>query len=387
MKYKYILLALVIAGACSKPANDDLASKKKELDEALNEMITLKEKVSKLETEIRQIDPTFAKNRNAVLITLLPLEAKPFEHYIDVRGAIESNKNVALSSMTGGKIERVLVTEGQQVSAGQTLIVIESEILRNSISEVKTSLELAETVYQKQEKLWQQKIGTEMQYLQAKNNKEALEKKLKTLNSQLDQTIIKAPFAGAIDKVDALIGEIAAPGVPLVRMVNPNDMYVKADVSEDFIGKFSAGDKVEILLPAFGTKTSSTITSVGNVINPENRTFRVELKFNSNVGAKPNQVAVVSFRDYINKQVISVPTKIIQRDNQGQFVFVTEKKEDGLIARKAYVKLGLSYQGNTEVLEGLEGRASVVNEGFRELTEGAEVKIASRTSEKEVAIN
>jgi len=386
MKYTYLLIALVVAGACSKPASD-LESKKKELDEALNEMITLKEKVSKLETEIRAIDPTFAKNRNAVLITLLPVEEKPFEHYIDVRGAIESNKNVALSSMSGGKIERVLVKEGQPVSAGQTLVTIEADVLRNSIGEVKTSLELAETVYQKQEKLWQQKIGTEVQYLQAKNNKEAMEKKLKTLYSQLDQTIIKAPFAGSIDKVDALVGEMASPGMPLVRMVNPGDMYVKADVSEDYIGKFSAGDKVEILLPSFGTKTSSTINSVGNVINPENRTFRVELKFNSNINAKPNQVAVVSFRDYINNKVVSVPTKIIQRDNQGQFVFVTEKKDNSIIARKVYIKSGLSYQGRTEVLEGLEGQDTVINEGFRELTEGAEVKVASQSSEKEIAIN
>jgi membrane fusion protein (multidrug efflux system) len=386
MKYTYLLIALVVVSACSKPANE-LESKKKELDEALNEMITLKEKVSKLENEIREIDPTFAKNRNAVLITLLPVEAKPFEHYIDVRGAIESHKNVALSSMSGGKIERVLVTEGQPVSAGQTLVTIEADILRKSISEVKTSLELAETLYKKQEKLWQQKIGTELQYLQAKNNKESLENKLQTLNAQLEQTIIRAPFAGAIDKVDALVGEMAAPGMPLVRMVNPNDMYVKADVSEDYIGKFSAGDKVEIFLPSFGTRSNSTINSVGNVINPENRTFRVELKFNSNIGAKPNQVAVVSFRDYLNKQVISVPTKIIQRDNRGQFVFVTEKKEASLFARKVYVKLGQSYQGYTEVLEGLEGHQSVVNEGFRELTEGAAVTIASQSSEKEIAIN
>lgn len=386
MKYKYLLIALVVVSACSNPAND-VESKKKELDEALNEMITLKEKVSKLENEIRAIDPTFAKNRNAVLVTLLPVEPKLFEHYIDVRGAIESNKNVALSSMTGGKIERVLVAEGQPVKAGQALIIIEADVLRNSISEVKTSLELAETLYQKQEKLWNQKIGTELQYLQAKNNKEALEMKLQTLNAQLEQTIIRAPFAGAIDKVDALVGEMASPGMPLVRMVNPNDMYVKADVSEDYIGKFSAGDKVEILLPSFGTKTTSTISSVGNVINPENRTFRVELKFNTNLGAKPNQVAVVSFRDYINNKVIAVPTKIIQRDNQGQFVFVTEKKEETLIARKVYVKLGQSYQGHTEVLEGLEGHATVINEGFRELTEGAEVKITSRSSEKEIASN
>jgi len=378
MKYKYILITLVVAGACSQPVSD-VETKKQELEAAQNEMISLREKIGNLEKEIVALDPTFARNNNAVLISTWPLEAKPFEHYVDVRGSVESRKNVSLSAMSGGKIEKVLVSEGQQVSAGQVLIVLEAEIIRNSIKELNTSIELAKTVYEKQARLWEQKIGSEIQYLQAKNNKEALERKLATMNSQLDQMIIRAPFSGAIDKVEALVGEMATPGLPLVRMVNPSDMYVKADVSEDFIGKLKKNDKVEIYFPAFDKKVKSNILSVGQVINAENRTFRIEANLDSQLSAKPNQVVVISLRDYVNPKVFQVPTKIIQRDNQGQFLFVIDNKENSLLARKVYIKSGMSDGNLTEVLEGLDGSEQVVYEGFREVTEGAELKIAVST--------
>lgn len=378
MKYKYILITLVVAGACSQPVSD-VDTKKQELEAAQNEMISLREKIGNLEKEIVALDPTFARNNNAVLISTWPLEAKPFEHYVDVRGSVESRKNVSLSAMSGGKIEKVLVSEGQQVSAGQVLIVLEAEIIRNSIKELNTSIELAKTVYEKQARLWEQKIGSEIQYLQAKNNKEALERKLATMNSQLDQMIIRAPFSGAIDKVEALVGEMATPGLPLVRMVNPSDMYVKADVSEDFIGKLKKNDKVEIYFPAFDKKVKSNILSVGQVINAENRTFRIEANLDSQLAAKPNQVVVISLRDYVNPKVFQVPTKVIQRDNQGQFLFVIDNKENSLLARKVYIKSGMSDGNLTEVLEGLDGSEQVVYEGFREVTEGAELKIAVST--------
>ncbi len=378
MKYIYFLTSLTMLGACSHPASD-LETKKQELELARNEMISLKEKIGNLEKEIVAIDPSFARNNNAVLISTWALEAKPFEHYVDVRGSVESRKNVSLSAMSGGKIEKVLVSEGQQVSAGQVLIVLEADILRNSIKELNTSLELAKTVYEKQAKLWEQKIGSEIQYLQAKNNKESLERKLATMNSQLDQMIIKAPFSGAIDKVEALVGEMASPGLPLVRMVNPNDMYVKADVSEDFIGKLKKNDKVEVYFPAFDKRVKSNILSVGQVINAENRTFRIEANLNSALAAKPNQVVVISLRDYVNPNVFQVPTKIIQRDNQGQFLFVIDNKENALLARKVYIEPGMSHGNVTEVLKGLDGSEQIVYEGFREVTEGAELKIAAST--------
>jgi RND family efflux transporter MFP subunit len=379
MKYTYTLILAVAFVACSKPA-DDLESKKKELDSYRNELISLKEKIGKLEAEIREKDPTFGK-RNVVLISVLPLEKKPFEHFVDVRGTIESHKNVSLSSISGGKIERVWVTEGQWVNAGQTLVTLEADILRNSIKEVKTALDLANTVYEKQQKLWDQKIGTEVQYLQAKNNKESLERKLETLNAQLDQMIVKAPFSGAIDRVDALEGEMASPGLSLVRMVSPNDMFVRVDVSEDYIGKFSKGDKVKINIPSLNKDVQSTITSIGYVVNQENRTFRVETSFSTDQTVKPNQVVVVSLRDYTNPSATSIPTKDIQRDNQGQFVFVTESKGKDLVAKKVYVSTGQTYNGFTEIIEGLEGFQTVIHEGVRDVTEGAEVKIATQTSE------
>jgi membrane fusion protein (multidrug efflux system) len=386
MKYIYLFLISVLIAACDKPASD-LESKKKELEDTRNELISLREKIGKLEAEIRKEDPTFGKNSNIVLITEMALQKQPFEHFVDVRGAVESRKNVSLSALAGGKIERVWVTEGQWVNAGQTLITLEADVLRNSIKEVKTALDLANTVYEKQANLWSQKIGTEVQYLQAKSNKESLERKLETLYAQLDQMVVKAPFSGAIDRIDALVGEMASPGMPLVRMVSPTDMYVKADVSEDYAGKFSKGDKVTIEIPSSGKKVSSTITSVGYVINEENRTFRVEMTFPSDVSVKPNQVVIVSLRDYINPAAISVPTKIIQSDSKGQYVYVKEKKGEELVAKRMYITLGHTYNGNTEIMQGLDGVGAVISEGYRELTEGAEVKLAEQSLNKVTASN
>ncbi|MBN8575405.1 MAG: efflux RND transporter periplasmic adaptor subunit [Cytophagales bacterium] len=372
---KYVLPLLLLAAMACQPSNE-LDKKKTELTEARAKLQDAKDKVHALETEIKALDPEFEKTNNAVSISTWKLNARTFEHFVDVRGAVESRKNVTLSAATGGKIEKVWVNEGQAVTAGQTLVTIESEILRNSLAELNSALDLARTVFEKQEKLWQQKIGTELQYLQAKNNKESLEKRVAVTKAQIDQTVVRAPFAGTIDKVDALVGELATPGVPLVRMVNPNDMYVKADVSENFIGTLKTGDKVEVFFPAFNKKVASTILSVGQVINPENRTFRVECRLVTEVGAKPNQVVVVSIRDYVNPNVFTVPTKIIQRDTQGTFVFISETKGEGLVARKVYIKPGLSYGNETEVLEGLAGTETVVFEGYREVTEGAELKAA-----------
>ncbi|MBL7861873.1 MAG: efflux RND transporter periplasmic adaptor subunit [Cyclobacteriaceae bacterium] len=377
MKNLYVLLILFVLAACGNPeADSGLEAKKKELESARNEMISLKEKIGTLEKEIVAMDPTFARNNNAVLISTWTLEAKPFAHFVDVRGAVESRKNVSLSAMTGGKVDQVYVREGQSVTAGQVLVSLEADILNSTIAELKTSLELATTIYEKQEKLWAQKIGSEVQYLQAKNNKESLEKRLEVAKAQLDQTMVKAPFSGTIDRVDALVGEMASPGIPLVRMVNPNDMYVKADVSEDFIGKLKAGDGVEIFFPAFDKKIKSTILSVGQVINAENRTFRVEARLENEVNAKPNQVVVISVRDYVNPKVFQIPTKILQRDSEGQYVFRIENQENTPVAKKVYVEPGLSYDGLTEILKGLTGTEQLVYEGFREVTEGAELKIA-----------
>jgi RND family efflux transporter MFP subunit len=388
MKNNYLIIALtVLAVACRAPSDDNqnLEAKKKDLEAARKEFASLKEKIEKLEKEISEEDSTFQQTENAILVSTFIAEKKPFEHKVEVRGAVESRKNVLISAQTIGEVERVHVREGQQVTKGQVLVSQNADVTRNSIAELKTSLELANSVYEKQSKLWEQKIGTEIQYLQAKNNKESLDRKLATAYAQLDMAIVKAPFSGTIDELPAREGEVASPGIPLVRIVSQQDMYIKADVSERFIGKFKAGDPVEIYFPTLDKKVASKVASVGQVINPENRTFVVEVALpRIDFNVKPNQVTVLELRDYVSEATLAVPTRIIQRDEDGQFIFVVDDRGERKLARKVHVVTGISYNSQTEILEGLEGSELIVDQGYRDLTEGVEVNL-SKEAKKEIA--
>jgi RND family efflux transporter MFP subunit len=381
MKTQYILpIILLIVAACGGSEGDkNLEAKKTELDKARAQLQTVRGKIIQLEKEISELDPEFARqNTKAILVSTFIAKREPFEHKVEVRGAVESRKNVFLSAQTGGEIKRINVKEGQRVSQGQTLIELDADVIRRSIAELKTSLELATTVYEKQSKLWEQKIGTEVQYLQAKNNKVSLENKLSTAYAQLNLAMIKAPFDGTVDQLPSRVGEMASPGVPLIRIVSTDEMFLRTDVSERFIGRFKAGDKVDILFPLINKTVSTVISSVGQVINEENRTFEVEAKLPKvNFVVKPNQVVVLQLLDYVNEEALAVPTRLIQKDEIGQYIYVVEKRESGSIARKVYVVAGTTSNKETEITEGLQGDEQIVDRGFRELTEGVEVMIAN----------
>lgn len=375
---KYIsIILLATAAACSSTESGDLEAKKKELEEAQKQYAELREKISTLESEIAAQDPEFAKQLSkAVLVSAFDLKTSPFQHRVEVRGTLMSRKNVSVSSEMAGTITDIKVKEGQSVKAGQPLITLDSEILRNSVSELKKALELANTVYEKQAKLWEQKIGTEMQYLQAKNNKESLERRLATANSQLEQTVVKAPFNGTVDNVSAREGELATPGIPLLRLVSLDNMYINADVSEKFIGRFKPGDDVMVYFPAQDKEVKSQITAVSQVINLENRTFTVEVQLpRVDFVVKPNQIVVLHLSDYVTEEAVVVPTKIILQDEDGKFVYAIEKRNEKLVASKKYITTGESYSNKTEIREGLKGNEKLVLAGYRELSEGAEVKI------------
>jgi membrane fusion protein (multidrug efflux system) len=391
MKNNYLIaLVVLVAVACSSPSdkNSDLETKKKELETAHVELATLNEKIAALEKEIAEADPTFARQINkAILVSTFVAEKKPFEHKVEMRGAVQSRKNILISAQTGGEIQKVHVREGQNVSKGQVLVSLNADIIRNSIAELKTSLELATSVYEKQTKLWEQKIGTEIQYLQAKNNKESLDRRLATAYSQLDQAIVKAPFSGTIDQLPAREGEVASPGMPLVRVVSLEDTYIKADVSERFIGKFKAGDPVEIYFPSQDKKLMSKISSVSQVINAENRTFVVETQLPKvDFPVKPNQVVVLNLRDYMSEATLAVPTRIIQKDEDGQYIFTIDDRNGRLLAKKTHITTGIASFTETEIVDGLTGNEQIVDQGYRDLTEGVEVEIfGSKKNSKEVA--
>lgn len=388
---KNIVIVLVMFGlaiSCSGPSEKgaDLEAKKKDLVEAQKEFASLKEKIDQLEKEISEVDPEFAQqHNNAILVTTFVPEKKSFEHKVEIRGSVESRKNVLVAAQSAGEIQKVHIREGDRVMRGQILVTQNADIIRNTISELKTALELANSVYERQAKLWEQKIGTEVQYLQAKNNKESLEAKLSTANAQLELAIVRAPFNATVDQLPAREGEVASPGTPLVRLVSAEDIFVKAEVSESFIGKFKAGDPVTIYFPSQKEKRTSTISSISQVINTENRTFSIEVELPKIAFmVKPNQIAVLELRDYVSEEAVAVPTRIIQRDEIGPFVFIVEGRGNKMLAHKVHVQTGVMASTETEILEGLSGTENVVNEGYRDLTEGVEVELADSNGKKKV---
>lgn len=367
-----VLSTLFFAAACGS-SNEKSVEK---LEELKKQSKDIQAEIKELEAELIANGLLSEPEVNKVLVSKIDLAPRNFAHKVEVRGGVASRKNVQVAAETMGKIISVPAKEGQKVSKGQLLVQLDAEILQNSVSELKTQLELATTIYERQAKLWKQNIGTEVQYLQAKNNKEALEKKLTTLKSQLDQSRVVAPFDGIIDNVNARVGEMAQPGMPLLRIVNQSDVYISADVSESYLGKFQVGQEVEVYFPAQDKKLKSTISSVGQVIKNENRTFVVEVGLPSvDFPVKPNQVVVLDLVDYSNEQALVVPTKIVQKDSKGSYVYELVAKGDLTVANKVYVQPGVSYDLETEIQSGLKAGQVIAFEGFRELAQDVAVDI------------
>lgn len=377
-KIHYLAFTALLIVAYSCGSKDDLGEKKEALAEKKKELKELKAEIKEMEEEIAAADPAFSKEvREAQLVTTLPVKQETFEHFVEVRGDVQSEKNVTISAETMGNVEQVPVSEGQQVRKGQLLVKINSDVLRNNLSEIETQLELATAVFERQKNLWDQKIGTEVQFLQTKSNKESLENRRAMLRSQLEQATARAPFSGTIEEVMVRVGEAASPGAPLVRLVSLQDMYIKADVSESFVGAFKKGDKVEVYFPSLQKTFESSVTAVGNVINPANRTFTLEARLpDNNELLRPNLLAVLKVKDFEQKNGIVVPTHLIQRDRKGEFVYVVENQDKLKMVAKKHIETGLSYNNETLVTAGLQPEDVLINEGFREVSQGVVVKIA-----------
>jgi RND family efflux transporter MFP subunit len=375
----FLLLAVALMVSC-RPSDEKMRIK-------LNrKIVKSEEKITKHERKIAgfqqrmkmlaDIDSSqISTGDERVVTTLLP-RRKEFRKFIDIQGAVTSKKNIMVSSNTGGVLLSVPITEGQYVEQGQTLAVVNSDVLQANIREVEGRLELAEAVYERQKRLWEQNIGTELQFLEARNNKESLEKTLETLQVQLSDATVRAPISGTVDEVFGLQGQMVGPGSVIARIVNLRKVQVEAEIPESYVGVFRKGDKVEIYFQSLGITRSATIRAVGQVINPGNRTFKVEIDLPNTDGLlKPNLLATLRLKEYESRDNLIIPTRLIQDGSKGNFVFAVER--DTVI--KKWISIGESYDGESEVLEGLIGTEEIIDLGFRDVLEGeyVEVKEAS----------
>lgn len=301
-----------------------------------------------------------------------------FQHFIEINGSIHAEKDAIVSSETSGQIKRIYVAEGQNVKRGELVVSLNTSIIQSNINEVKTSLEFANSSYEKQAELWKENIGTEMQYLQAKNNKETLEGKLRTLQAQMEMARIKAPFDGVVDEIFAKEGELATPGVRILHLVNISKLKVYGSVSERFLPNIHEGANVLLSFPVYPDYViKARIYRKSEVINEKSRTFKIEIKLdNEGNKLKPNMISKIRLNDFSSKKAIVVPSQIIKHDYEGSFLYVAEKDGDNLVARKRYVKPGISYENKTMILEGLNENDKVIIVGYNMISPGVSINIA-----------
>ena len=365
-----IAIAAMIFTACSSGGGneslDQLIVKRDSLKELRTE---INASLMEVETQISALDTQ--QSAQLTKVTVMEAQHSRFEHYFTVQGVVETDQNAQIFPEAAGKVLSIPVKEGDRVSKGQLMMQLDNSIVSNQIQEVKARLGLAETVFKKQEALWNQNIGSEIQYLEAKNNYESLKQNLETLMSQRDLYAITAPFSGVVDEISLKVGEMAAPQMPAFRLINTDEMYIKADVTERYLSVIKEGDLVEVNFPGVGVKQASKVGRIGQYINPNNRTFKIRLKLNNEGNKlKPNLLGELKIRDYVNDSTIVVPTSLIQMTPSGEeFVYTLENNQ----ARKVMVTTGQSYNDRVEVLSGLQPGAVLINKGARSIKEGENV--------------
>ncbi len=366
----YCLFIGFIIVSCKQPVKpaDELASLK-ELVKKSND------RISELEKQISSSDTT-QKKAKAKKVTVDTLKLQMFKHYVEAQGIIDAELNVLAAPQMPGVVKSILVKEGDYVRAGQTLARLEASTIYQGIEELKTGISLANTMYEKQKSLWEQNIGSEAQYLMAKNQKEQLEKKLSTLSAQLDMTNIKSPVAGTIDELKVKIGEIAAPGFQGIRVVNNSKLKVKAKLSDIFASKVKKGDKVSVYLPDIDKEIQTTLSFAAQSVNSSSRTILVEANLPTSKDYKANQAAKIKINDANVNNAIVINSNYVQRSVNGQdYILVAENIDGKLFAKKRNIETGLEYAGNTVVLKGLTKGDVVISQGYTELVDGQLIQL------------
>ncbi len=376
-----ITLLLVSCGGDKKMSVEDLVTsgdleqiraKKAELDA---EQQNLTAQIKQLQDKIKELDP----QEKIPLITTFTAKQESFHHFVELQGSVDTKQNLVIYPEYSGVLTSVYVKEGQKVSKGQTLAKIDDGGLSQQVAQLQIQADLAKTTFERQERLWNQKIGSEIQYLQAKSNYEAQQKAVNQLQQQIGKTYVRAPFSGTIDDVITEQGSVVAPGQSeLFRIVNLKDMYIETDVPESYISSITNGKDVKVEFPILGTEMDAKVRQAGSFINPANRTFKIEVAVpNKDNKIKPNLTAKLKINDYTNEKAILIPQSIISENAEGkQYVYtVTDKEENKGKAKRVFIETGKTQGDYIEVLSGLENGNEIVEEGARSVKDGQEVKI------------
>ena len=374
MKKIIILSALsLVLFACSngtKTASIDDLVKTKNV-KALNERKTA------LQAEIAQIEAGLAtldvKNEEA-LVSVLTLKDTLFNHYLDIQGNVDTKENILIQPEYSGTLTSLTVKAGDRVAKGQILARVDDAGMSSQLASAENQYNLAKTTFERQKNLWDKKIGSEIQYLQAQTQMISAQKSVAQIKAQLSKTVIRAPFTGSIDEVFAEKGQVVAPSAQgLMRIVNLSNMYVSTSVPETYIGKLKIGDQVDVYLTSLGKTYKGKVRQVGNFINPNNRSFGIEVSVpNPDNLLRPNQVAKLKIIDYVSKDAVVVPTNVIQEDGKGEKYVYTVENSNGKTgkAKKVVVSTGKSSDNVTEILSGLSANDVIVTEGVNTISDG-----------------
>lgn len=373
-KYITLILATTFLVACGK--KEDASGNIDALIEAKN-MKELQAKKAALQADINKIDAALTELNVKVdeaLVSVQVVKDTVFNHYLEVQGNVDTKENILIQPEFSGTLVSLNAKAGQRVSKGQVLGRVDDAGLSQQLASLENQYALAKTNFNRQKNLWDKKIGSEMQYLQAQTNMITAQKGVAQLKAQLAKTIIRAPFTGTIDEVFVEKGQVVSPSPQgLMRIVNVSNMYVSTTVPETYVGKLKVGTEVDVFLTSLGKTYKGKVRQVGNFINPSNRSFGIEVTVPNPQGLlRPNQVAKLRIIDYVNKKVIVVPTNVIQKDANGEsYVYVaSEVNGKTAKAKKVVVKTGQSSDNFTEILSGLVAEELIVTDGVNTISEG-----------------
>ena len=361
------LLALVLFAACGGQQSKDKAA----------QLAALKDQKTQIEAQIAQLEKEVGTGpavQHIHTVGLTELQPGMFHHYIDLQGKVDAEDNVPVTAKMPGTLTKILVKNGDLVKKGQLLAQIDDDVMLKGLSELELQLKTAEDIYNRQKGLWDQKIGTEIQFIQAKTNKEALEQRIATTKEQWQQTKIYAPISGTVDLVLLKTGQAISPGYPLCNIINLSQLKIVGNVPEAYAAKVRQGYAVQVFFPDLKKEITSRVTYVSKMINSTNRTFSVECALPAGADYRANMIAVLKIIDYQNPNAIVIPVNLIQTAEDGEFVLVADKNDDkAATVRKALIKQGSNYNGMVEIASGLKKGDWVISTGFQDVNNGETV--------------